>query len=507
MEPGVELRDAEKAVRADRRLVRQWLASWTLPGLLQVSLSMWVATNVTFWSPIGLFWLVLVAATLCVVMSIAVLVRAFARDEAELGAVAVFFASVSILPLVHGITTPGVLVGDNTATMTSVLLAIPVGLIGAAPITLPRRLTGTWILRHWRGWTLTWMTVVSALAAALLIDMNLFAAPGPRSPLTVAVVAVSFIGCMLNSRRHLRIARVAGDALPLVVSFGYGLVGASAFVLLSTSPYSMGFWAAHAFDIAGVFTATIGALVVYRRTGSVRDVLQPVLVTDPLSALELGVDPTVHRFVADLELKDEITRDHVVRTAKLAIKVGEELRLDPCALRRVGLTAVLHDVGKLNVPDEILNKPGRLTDEEFEVVQAHAVDGEALVASSLVLAEIAPGVRSHHERIDGGGYPDGLKGDDIPRDARIVSVCDAFDAMSNTRQYREGKSLETVLEILRENSGSQWDPVVVAALEEVIRRDPPPLGSDGATSEFGRIGCDCVPAELIAAGTSSDAAG
>ena len=268
----------------------------------------------------------------------------------------------------------------------------------------------------------------------------------------------------------------------------------------------MGFWAAHALDIAGVFTATIGALVVYRRTGSVREVLQPVLVTDPLSALELGVDPIVHRFVADLETKDQITRDHVVRTAKLAISVGEELRLDPCSLRRVGLTAVLHDVGKLNVPDEILNKPGRLTDEEFDVIREHAADGEALVASSLLLAEIAPGVRSHHERIDGGGYPDGLVGDDIPRDARIVSVCDAFDAMSNTRQYREGKSLESVLEILRENAGSQWDPVVVAALVAVIQRDPPPLGTDGATSDFGRIGCDCVPKELVGAGTSSGAA-
>ncbi len=341
-----------------------------------------------------------------------------------------------------------------------------------------------------------------------MIDVDLLPAPTPREPFTIAVAAVSFLGCVLLSRRHLRMARIAGRPGPLVVSLGCGLVGSSAFVWLSTAPFSTGFWSAHAFDIVGVFSATVGAVVVYRRTGRVHDVLAPVLVTDPLSALEIGLDPIVHRFVANLETKDRITRDHVIRTAELAVLVGEELRLEPTALRRLGLTALLHDVGKLDVPDEILNKPGRLTDAEFEIIRRHTLHGERLVRTSPALDDIAEGVRGHHERIDGGGYPDGLAGNAIPRDARIVAVCDAFDAMANTRQYRHGMGRDKAIAVLTEHAGSQWDPEAVAALVTVVGRDPNAGRTGSALHNVGvslgegaagpRVGCDCLPEALLA---------
>jgi len=246
---------------------------------------------------------------------------------------------------------------------------------------------------------------------------------------------------------------------------------------------------------------------VYRRTRAVRDVLAPVLVAEPLAALELGLDPLVHRFVADLETKDRVTRDHVVRTAELAVRVGEQLQLGPCALRRLGMTAILHDVGKLNLPDQILIKPGRLTDTEFEIIRTHTVHGAQLVSASPALAEITDGVRGHHERIDGGGYPDGLAGDAIPHDARVVAACDAFDAMANTRQYREGMGHDKAIAILNEHAGSQWDSDVVAALVTVVRREPPTarasvLDGVGRNAIEGvdehRIGCGCIPEPLLA---------
>ena len=487
----------------------RWIASWSIPAAVQIALSLWVATSVTIGSPTLLFWIVVIAASLCVVSSTAVIARSFGRDEADLGFLGLFFYSVSALPLVHGLTTPGVIFGDNTSNMTSVLLAIPVGLVSIAPAAVPRHRQAGWLRRHWRAWVATWLVAINVLAAALLIDVDLLPSPTPRQPFTIAVAVLAFVGCVLLSHRHLRMARLAGRPGPLVVSLGCGFVGSSAFVWLSTAPFSTGFWSAYVLDIVGVSAATIGSLVVYRRTGRVREVLAAVLVTEPLGALEVGLDPVVHRFVADLDAKDRITRDHVIRTAELAVLVGQELRLGPTSLRRIGLTAILHDVGKLDVPDEILNKPGRLTVAEYDIVKLHVVHGERLVATSPALVEIAAGVRSHHERMDGGGYPDGLVGDAIPHDARVVAVCDAFDAMANTRQYRDGMGHDKAIAVLNEHAGSQWDPVVVAALVTVVRRDPR-IGRAGSAldgigrrsddeSERGRVGCDCLPEPLLAA--------
>jgi len=383
-----------ESIHTAARFTGRWIASWSIPAAVQIVLSLWVATSVTIGSPTLLFWIVVVAASLCVVSSTAVIARSFGRDEADLGFLGLFFYAVSALPLVHGLTTPRVIFGDSTSNMTSVLLA---GMGGP-----------------------TWPVAINVLAAALLIDVDLLPSPTPREPFTIAVAVLAFVVCVLLSHRHLRMARLAARPGPLVVSLGCGFVGSSAFVWLSTARFSTGFWSAYVLDIVGVSAATIGSLVVYRRTGRVREVLAAVLVTEPLGALEIGLDPVVHRFVADIDAKDRITRDHVIRTAELAVLVGEELRLGPTSLRRIGLTAILHDVGKLDVPDEILNKPGRLTDAEYEIVKLHVVHGERLMATSPALVEIAAGVRSHHERMDGGGYPDGLVGDAIPHDAQSL---------------------------------------------------------------------------------------
>jgi HD-GYP domain-containing protein (c-di-GMP phosphodiesterase class II) len=184
-----------------------------------------------------------------------------------------------------------------------------------------------------------------------------------------------------------------------------------------------------------------------------------------------------------LERKDEVTRDHVARTAELAMNVGVDLGLGPDDLHTLGLGALLHDIGKLSIDNSILKKPGGLSDEEFAMMKRHTVLGETLVSSVPTLRLIAPIVRAHHERIDGRGYPDRLAGDQIPLLARIVSVCDSYDAMSNTRQYRTGMEQEKVFSILREHAGSQWDERVVSALIARVKRQP---ATNNALNKVGR---------------------
>lgn len=448
------------------------------------------------WSaPTFLFWLVVIAASLCVVATAVLAALAHRLDQLELGVVAAFFFAASVLPLVHGLTVPGVLYGDNMATMTSVCLAIPVGALAAGFVAHG---TGRWRLRL--GST---MVLVAVLGATLLIAPDTRMFPDPGSGLGVAYALAAFSLTIGFAGRHVRLAEIAERPDPLVVAIGYLLVGASALVFLGASTWSTYFWIAHAVDISGVFLATIGAIVIYRRHGNVFSVLAPVAVVEPRQAFEVGLSPVVHRFVADLEAKDQITRDHVIRTGALAIDVACELELSAADVRRCGLAGLLHDVGKLEIPDAVLQKPDRLTDDEFAVMRRHAELGGDLMAATPVLADLAPAVRGHHERIDGRGYPDALLAEEIPLVARVVAVCDSYDAMAFTRHYRMGMDHDRVRSILSEHAGAQWDPLVVDALLRVVERR-----SDRETwalDEVGReidehaaIGCGCVPEFVLA---------
>lgn len=450
------------------------------PGLLVVSV-LWLFGMLVQLAPVVvgsgpevgsmmvLFWLVVIAASACVVTSSALLVLGWRRDVPELGMVAAFFLAGSMLPLVHGITTPGVIYGDNTATMLSVFLAIPIASAIALPTLFGRTHAGRYLLSRWKGWVTSWVGLSLVLSAVLLIAPNLLPAPTPNSLLSVSVALVMIAITMALAARHLRLAAISQDIRHATVALGFAWFGISAAVWFDGAPLSVGFWTAHFFDILGVFAATIGGYIAHRSSGSIDHVLRPITTTDPLSALEAGLDPTVHRFVASLENKDTITRDHVVRTSALAVAVAEELRLPAKELRRVGLAALLHDLGKLEIPDGILNKKGRLDPAEFAVIQTHPTIGARMVERSTVLDDIAPLIEAHHERVDGGGYPNGLMGDDIPFGASIISVCDAFDAIANTRQYRVGAGSERALDTLAEHAGTQWNPDVVEAATRVVR--------------------------------------
>jgi HD-GYP domain-containing protein (c-di-GMP phosphodiesterase class II) len=170
-----------------------------------------------------------------------------------------------------------------------------------------------------------------------------------------------------------------------------------------------------------------------------------------------------------VEADDAYTGSHSRGVVELSVAVGESLGLAPRQLRNVEFAALLHDVGKIAVPKEIINKPGPLDDEEWEVIHRHTIEGEAMLNRvGGVLAEVGRIVRASHEEYGGGGYPDGLAGDGIPIEARIVTCCDAFSAMTTTRAYREAMTPEAAILELRRCAGTQFDPEVARALEQIV---------------------------------------
>lgn len=169
-----------------------------------------------------------------------------------------------------------------------------------------------------------------------------------------------------------------------------------------------------------------------------------------------------------VEADDAYTGSHSRGVVELSLAVAERLGLDPRRRRNVEFAALLHDVGKIAVPKEIVNKPGPLDEAEWEAMRRHTTEGEAMLKRvGGVLADVGRIVRSSHEHYDGSGYPDGLAGEQIPIEARIVSCCDAFSAMTTTRSYRKAMSLEAALAELRRCAGAQFDPRVAEALAAI----------------------------------------
>ncbi len=179
------------------------------------------------------------------------------------------------------------------------------------------------------------------------------------------------------------------------------------------------------------------------------------------SALALAVDA-----------KDSYTRSHCQTVSQLCAVIAAELGLDRDRVARVRLGGLLHDVGKIGVPDAILNKPAALTDAEFELMKRHSLLGGDIVEAA-DMHEESRWVRHHHERYDGAGYPDGLAGDDIPLESRIILVADAFEAMTSDRPYRVAPGQEFALEELERNAGTQFDPRVVGALCRALEASAP----------------------------------
>jgi len=174
-----------------------------------------------------------------------------------------------------------------------------------------------------------------------------------------------------------------------------------------------------------------------------------------------------------LDLRDLNTGVHSTRLAEWGMRVGRDLGVDERRMSDIEMGALLHDIGKVGIPDQILNKPGRLTSDEFDIIKRHPEFGWSVIRNLPGLQITSLYVLHHHENFDGTGYPAGLSGADIPIGARIVSVIDAFDAMVSSRPYRAGMPVEEAIRRLHASSGTQFDPAVVKSFVQIAQFEMP----------------------------------
>jgi putative nucleotidyltransferase with HDIG domain len=189
-----------------------------------------------------------------------------------------------------------------------------------------------------------------------------------------------------------------------------------------------------------------------------------------IAALERGYLDTIRSLAAAVDAKDPYTRGHAERVAALAVEIAGEMGLSPEAQKALEVGGILHDIGKIGIPDSILAKRGALEPAEIELVRAHPRIGAEIVAGVEFLKDAIPAIRSHHERWDGTGYPDRLAGDAIPLVARIINIADTWDACTSNRPYQEAIKADVVVAILEGLRGAQTDPAVHDALLSALRR-------------------------------------
>jgi len=267
----------------------------------------------------------------------------------------------------------------------------------------------------------------------------------------------------------LAIPILAGLYGNLRVLFGYSLIGlATMFALTTAQPLVTGVFDAIDLSNRALLYLVLGtfSFLLTKQLNQLYD-NQVNLIAE---SMEKTIEQVVKSFIVSIEAKDSYTFGHSERVSKYAVELASRLPeyRDKRKLESLRLTGLLHDIGKINIPEAVLAKPTRLTEEEYELIKTHPVVGGRMVEKISGLGQLKQGVLYHHERWDGRGYPAGLRGSDIPLEARILSIADTFDAITSSRSYRPAVSVAEAIERIKTGSGTQFDPRLVGHLDEVM---------------------------------------
>jgi HD-GYP domain-containing protein (c-di-GMP phosphodiesterase class II) len=244
------------------------------------------------------------------------------------------------------------------------------------------------------------------------------------------------------------------------------LIEATIFLLLGTVG-QLTWWCYHAVMLAGFGAATLAFLRQYRGTGDLGVVVEGLFLRDQIRGIRRDDPKALTTLVAAVGAKDNETANHIDRVSELALLIGREAGVRDERLELLRWAGRLHDVGKIGVPNSVLLKPGRLTPDEFETMKLHTQRGWLIASRSPTLAAAATIIRAHHERYDGGGYPDGLRGEDIPLESRIITCADIWDALTGKRPYKDGLPPEKAAAIMLDEMQGHLDPRLLQVLFEV----------------------------------------
>ena len=464
-----------------------------LPGALALGLSTVIAVvllasanldqRLSLVTPSGHFYIVSAASFVFVLPGLAAVAGALRGSSLRVLMLALGFISLGAIFTIHGLATPGFVLDSRyfgvtgfSSRLTMVVASSWLALsVAQWPATLEARLLQ-------RRYLLAggWAAVLVGYAVLALTKPESLPPAITRAPIflvgtTIAVIAFASVTALQYLRGYLLTRR------PLFVAVGVGsLLIVEAQIGIHYGPVWGGvFWFYHLQLLAAAASIAWGLVSEYARGDAWTGAFDRLGERDVIAQIRSGYSQEVVSLAAALEARDGYTIGHGERVGALSVLIGRELGLSEVRLRSLAQGALLHDVGKIGVPDAILHKPGPLDDEEFRIIQEHPVRGDAILGSGSGAAVERAIVRHHHEKFDGSGYPDGLAGENIPFEARIAAVADVYDALRSARSYREAWDRDRAVLQIEQDAGAHFDPRCVGAFRVVVGEWERTFAADG----------------------------
>jgi HD-GYP domain-containing protein (c-di-GMP phosphodiesterase class II) len=381
---------------------------------------------------------------------------------------------------VHGLDTPGILKGGQAARYAGAVVGISAylslfvpALFFAASYT---PLTAAFERRlpfSPAGWLIVLLGTALAIYGVLSVASTELIASLPFGvrPYSTVMGATTIVLLLFSAWRQAGSYLVARLLLQGVLVLSFILLTEAQVIMMLGQVWRISWWEYHVLMLLSVGIA-VWSLTAQRAKGlTFRAVMEATLELEVKVGAELEHAESIAALAAAVEAKDENTKGHNTRVAELAVRIGRAMELPTDTLRTLARAGLLHDVGKIGIPDAILNKPGPLDPDEWTAIKRHPALGHEILQRVASLRREADIVIAHHERLDGSGYPRGLCGEQIPLEARILAVADTYDVLSSDRPYRKAFDNERAVRILREESGTHlWEPAVRALLRSLGER-------------------------------------
>jgi putative nucleotidyltransferase with HDIG domain len=421
------------------------------------------------------FYVVSLVSVLALGMAIAVGIAATRIRNIKVSFLSLAYVSLAGMFILHGLSTPGFLMHHSSiaghAAQLSVLLAA--FWLWMCSISGDHRFV-RWLARYQRWLLPAWGAILLALGLFLWNDPNATHVLKLKDAIRmwfVTAIVLAFNGWTIY--RNLQTYVASRLPLQLAIAYSTGWMLCAQLIMVTGRTWMASWWLYHFLLLASVIVMVTGIVRDHLNTGSLTASIRRLFRANPEDWIRTYISPSVKELVIATEAKDAYTAGHNYRVAMYALKLGEELGLSLTKLRAIAQGGLVHDIGKLSIPDGILNKPGKLSDEERVVIEAHPVSGYDMCKRLGFMIDELAVIRSHHEKWNGSGYPDKLAGEDIPLVARITAVADVYDALTSSRSYRKAMSHEEAMEVMLRESGRHFDPRCMAAWEKLAQEQRP----------------------------------
>lgn len=414
-----------------------------------------------------------IAAALAAVAAIALTAAGVRGNDGRTVLVGTAFTAMASLLALHGLATPGFLVGRSGIAAFTGAGTLPIGAGILALSTLPA-LRRPRSVKPFLAAQVFGVTLVATFGAVAMTHPTLVPrVPRPGGTAALIALGIGSVFFALLLARALKTYLLTRRRTDLTVLVGLAWLTLALPPAVATTYDQLGWWLGHLLELVGIILV-VGAIGLDLRRGrtSSRPLHGDVQAVALILNEEAFLGARIRSLMVKLGEKDDYTEGHTRRVALRAVQVGEELGLPPSRLRGLAIGGLLHDIGKLTVPNGILKKPAKLTDEEFVVIRRHTLWGVELLGELGGFSDAVHRlVLDHHERLDGGGYPHRKPAVALGLDTRILTTCDVYDALVSTRVYREAWPHERAIALLRSETGVAFDSRCVEALERVLRRE------------------------------------